>query len=110
AMVSRFSLLCAGVLLAAGCSRLMLPSAPPPKPTDPKAGANYVVCYGYYFNGVFGDGKKGWDGIFYLKNHLEIVAHLPTKSEFYIRAFESEKKEMSRTNFMTGYARELWDV
>lgn len=46
--------------------------------------ANEVTCMSSLYFGLFGDGKKEWSGMYYLKEHLSVVIHLPTKSEFFI--------------------------
>jgi hypothetical protein len=49
---------------------------------------NGVTCFSRYYFGVFGDDQKAWSGVFYMKQNLSVVAHLPTKSEFFIAARE----------------------
>src|SRR5262249_21753549 len=41
---------------------------------------------------------KAWDGVFYSKNNLSIVAHLPTRSEFYIRVMQAARDGSGITN------------
>lgn len=68
--------------------------------------ADEVTCMSSYYFGSLGDGKKEWSGMFYLKQHLSVVIHLPTKSEFFIcvRALPDENNP---TNGLRTIAREL---
>ena len=68
--------------------------------------ANEVTCMSSLYFGLFGDGKKEWSGMFYLKQHLSVVIHLPTKSEFfiYVRTLPDEE---NATNGLRAVASEL---
>jgi hypothetical protein len=67
---------------------------------------NEVTCISSFYFGLFGDGQREWSGMFYLKQNLSVVIHLPTKSEFfiYVRALPSEE---NITNGLKAIASEL---
>jgi hypothetical protein len=47
-------------------------------------GVNGVGLFLPYYVGVFGDNQPTWKGQWYKKGNLSVVAHLPTKSEFFV--------------------------
>jgi hypothetical protein len=61
-------------------------------------GANGVFLYLHYYNAVFGDNQPVWDGQWYSRENLSIVAHLPSKSEFFIYVRKSENNNSDLTN------------
>jgi hypothetical protein len=61
-------------------------------------GANGVGLFLHYYAGVFGDDQPTWGGMWYSRENLSIVAHLPTKSEFFIYVRAPEDKNSDITN------------
>src|SRR5438874_586968 len=66
--------------------------------TDPSQGAKGVFLYLHYYQGMFGGDERAWDGLWYSRENLSIVAHLPTKSEFFILVRHSPDQSLNVTN------------
>jgi len=64
---------------------------------DSSRGDNGIVLILKYYVGIFGDDQPTWGGMYYRKENLSIIAHLPTKSEFfiYVRRPEDEKSDIT---------------
>jgi hypothetical protein len=60
-------------------------------------GANGVGLFLHYYAGIFGDHQPTWRGMWYSRENLSIIAHLPTKSEFviYVRAPEDKNSDVT---------------
>jgi hypothetical protein len=61
-------------------------------------GANGIGLTLKYYVGIFGDDQPTWRGQYYRKENLSIIAHLPTKSEFFIYTRRPEEENSSITN------------
>ena len=60
-------------------------------------GANGIGLTLKYYVGIFGDDQPTWGGMYYRRENLSIIAHLPTKSEFfiYVRRPEDDKADIT---------------
>jgi hypothetical protein len=105
---------CVSILAIYGCTSVdvqrNISSNIPKNPLGPAHTANEVYLYTSWFRGMFGDGKKEWDGVV-SDNDLAVGLHPATHSEFdfKVRSYHSLSGLMSsRTNFLTEVAKEIY--
>ena len=60
--------------------------------------ANEVGLFLHYYSGQFGDDQPAWNGMWYSRQNLSVIAHLPTKTEFFVYVRPPKDKNSSITN------------
>jgi hypothetical protein len=81
--------------IAAGCETPVVQNKSSDNDTR---GANGIGLFLHYYNGVFGDDQPTWNGMWYSRQNLSVVAHLPTKTEFFIYVRPPKDKNSGITN------------
>jgi hypothetical protein len=61
-------------------------------------GANGIGLFLHYYVGIYGDNQPTWRGQWYSRQNLSIIAHLPTKSEFFIYVCGPKNNHGDATN------------
>ena len=88
-------------LLMTGCVNFMTIITPvakqqPLPPVHRPTGG--IILWENYYIGMFGDDQKVWSGESYRENNLSIIAHLPSRSEFFISVQEAPRGHFGITN------------
>jgi hypothetical protein len=60
--------------------------------------ANSIGLFLHYYSGQFGDKQPAWSGMWYSRQNLSVVAHLPTRTEFFIYVRPPRNKNSGATN------------